>query len=174
MQFATGQGSKLVALAAVVRGGAPPSLHSLLPVLRRLRCCCRRLLPRLWWDAGSGTVWRNLTGSTRCSPEEAAASCRPPPRFGVDAASPPASFSSGDDNGRPGGRTTREGDSGAEGGLVTSLPTIRPLGWMRCRHDARMGTSSSFGVGVPYGASNVVPCSARGDMMYGTAGSLLR
>ena len=86
----------------------------------------------------------------------------------------PRVFSSGDDDGRPGGRTTREGDSGAEGGLVTSLPTIRPLGWMRCRHDARMGTSSSFGVGVPYGASNVVACSASGDMMYGAAGSLLR
>ena len=86
----------------------------------------------------------------------------------------PRVFSSEDDDGRPGGRTTREGDSGAEGGLVTSLPTIRPLSWIRCRHDARMGTSSSFGVGVPYGASNVVACSASGDMMYGTAGSLLR
>ena len=65
LRFATGRGSKSVALAAVVtRGGAPPSLRSLLPVLRPL-CCRRRLcLPRLWWDAGPGTAWRDSTGST--------------------------------------------------------------------------------------------------------------
>ncbi len=58
--------------------------------------------------------------------------------------------------------------------LATSLPTIRPLGWRRCRHDARSGASlstatlsspPSFGVGVPSGASNVVACSVQGDMM---------
>ena len=79
LRFAMGGHSKSVALATVARGGAPPSLRSLLPVLCPLRCRRRLRLPRLWWDAGSGTAWHNSTGS-----EEEAAFCHPPPPRGPE------------------------------------------------------------------------------------------
>ena len=56
LRFAMGGHSKSVALATVARGGAPPSLRSLLPVLCPLRCRRRLRLPRLWWDTGSNSV----------------------------------------------------------------------------------------------------------------------